>query len=177
MQTFVSALWLIFSVILLVAGLLGCFIPLEVFASFIIFLPYLLLISGICGVFYYLSIRQISGASFVLFDALLNLLFAIIFIASGVAFTSLTVVAFVAFMCMFKGILGLSYMFELKKAGFGEWAFVLVVSLLNIFVSVIFIIYPQIGGITIGFMISFLVFFFALINLLAFFGIKKFMAL
>ncbi len=175
MQTFVSALWLIFSVILLVTGLLGCFIPLEVFASFVIFLPFLLLISGICGLFYYLSIRQIAGANFILFDAILNLLFALIFIASGIEFTSEVVVFYVAFMCMFKGILGLSYMFELKKAGFGEWAFVLVVSLLNIIISVIFIIYPQIGGITIGFMISFLVFFFALINLLAFFGIKKFL--
>lgn len=174
MNSFVSILWLIFSIIMLVGGFVGCFIPLEVFASFVIFLPFVLIISGLCGIFYYFSVKEFSGANFILLDAILNLLFALIFLASGVEFTSLSVVMIVAFMALFKGILGLFYTFKFKRSGFSEWSWMLVVSILNIFVAVIFILYPQIGGITIGFMISFLVFFFALVNIFAFISIKKF---
>ncbi|KGI56795.1 DUF308 domain-containing protein [Campylobacter sp. MIT 97-5078] len=172
MQIFMSICWIIFSSIITLVGFAGLFMPLGVFASFVVFLPFLLILSGISKLFYYLSFKDFSGANFILFDALMSFLFAIIFIGLGLELTSITIVMIVAFMSMFRGILSLSYVFELKKRGLG-WLGLLVLALLNIIISLIFIIHPNIGGITIGFMIALMIFSFGLASLFGYFGVKK----
>ena len=174
MKTLSSILWLIFSLLTIVVGIGGLLIPLEVFASLIVFLPWLLLFGAIVNVIYYFDLKKKGAGSMnlLLIDALLRFLFALIFFASGIAFTSLTVVAFIAFMAMFKGILGISYAFELKKQGL-NWIWVLISSILSIIISVFFIIFPQIGGFTIGFMFAFMVLWFGMVSLFSWFEFRK----
>lgn len=124
MKTLSSILWLIFSVLTIVVGALGLLIPLEVFASLVVFLPFLLLFGAIVNVAYYFSFKDKDpdGVRLLIIDAILSFLFAIIFFAIGVDITSLTLIAFVAFMSMFKGILALAMRLNLKrksKAGYG----------------------------------------------------------
>lgn len=172
MKNFTNMLWLIFSLFMVVVGFAGCLTPLQVFMSFIIFLPFLLILGAVVGFWYYLQIKEFEGANFILLDSLVNVLFAVIFLVGGVEFTSLSVVMIVAFMSMFKGILGFMYMCELKKRA-EKYFWLGVFSLLNIIIALVFITYPSIGGLTIGFMISLLVLFFGLANALAWFGFKK----
>lgn len=173
MKTLASVLWVIFSIVLIASALIGLFTPLEVFASFIFFLPFILIVGGVSNLAYYLSYRDFEGSSLLLMDGILNFIFAFVFIASGVEFTSLATIYFFAFMTAFKGILGISYALELKKGGFSGWGLSLVWAILTLVVAAIFIAVPTIGGITLGVMISLLVLFFGLVSLFAFFGIKR----
>ncbi|TQR32447.1 hypothetical protein DMB92_04945 [Campylobacter sp. MIT 99-7217] len=173
MKTFASVLWIIFSVLLIVTALIGLFTPFEVFVSFVFFLPFLLIAGGISNIAYYFSFKELNGANLLLMDGILNLIFAFIFIALGIDFASLVTIYVFAFMVAFKGILGISYALELKKTGISSWIYSFIWAILSILIAIIFIAMPSLAGITIGIMISLLVFFFALASLLTFFGVKK----
>ena len=172
MKFFSYVVWLLFSAVMIASGVFGCLMPLETFVGFAVLLPIFLLIGGLSNVIYYFYAREARGAEFILVDGLLNLLFAWIFFWSGIDFTSLAIVAFVAFMILFKGILGIGYAFKLKKLGFG-WGITFFIALLNILIAVIFIANPAVGGVTIGFMIALMVLFFGIISLWLGFGSKK----
>ncbi|OCR09647.1 HdeD family acid-resistance protein [Helicobacter pullorum] len=172
MKFFSYVIWLLFSVVMIASGVFGCLMPLETFMGFAVLLPMFLLIGGLSNVIYYFYAREARGAEFILVDGLLNLLFAWIFFWNGIDFTSLAIVAFVAFMILFKGILGIGYAFKLKKLGFG-WGMTFFIALLNILIAVIFIANPAVGGVTIGFMIALMVLFFGIISLWLGFGSKK----
>lgn len=174
MKTFSRILWLIFSLLTIAMGIGGLFIPLELFASLIILLPWLLLCGALSNVIYYfyLKDKNVGDMNILLIDALLSVLFAIIFFVSGIFVTGYTVIMFIAFMAMFKGIIGLYYMFKYKKQG-ADWVWLLISSILSIIIAIIFILFPGVGGLTTGFMIAFMVLWFGIISLLAWFGIKK----
>lgn len=172
MKFFSYVVWLLFSVVMIASGVFGCLMPLETFVGFAVLLPIFLLIGGLSNVIYYFYAREARGAEFILVDGLLNLLFAWIFFWKGIDFTSLAIVAFVAFMILFKGILGIGYAFKFKKLGFG-WGMTFFIALLNILIAVIFIANPAVGGVTIGFMIALMVLFFGIISLWLGFGSKK----
>ena len=172
MKFFSYVIWLLFSVVMIASGVFGCLMPLETFVGFAVLLPIFLLIGGLSNVIYYFYAREARGAEFILVDGLLTLLFAWIFFWYGIDFTSLAIVAFVAFMILFKGILGIGYAFKLKKLGFG-WGMTFFIALLNILIAVIFIANPAVGGVTIGFMIVLMVLFFGIISLWLGFGSKK----
>lgn len=173
MKVLASIGWVIFSLLLIVAGVSGCVMPQSMFESLVVALPFLLIFGGIFTIVYYISFREFEGSSVFLLDGIFNLLFAFLFLYSGAGFTALSVVYFAAFLCMFRGVLGISYVFWFKKAGFGSWLWVLVFAILNIILAVIFIIYPDVGGLTIGFMLGFLVLSFGILNLLSWWGVKK----
>lgn len=173
MKVLASIGWVIFSVLLIVAGVSGCVMPESMFESLVMVLPFLLIFGGVFNIVYYIYFKEFEGSSMFLLDGIFNLLFAILFLCSGVDFTGAFVVYFVAFLCMFRGGLGISYVFWLKKAGFGSWIWVLVFAILNIILAVLFIIYPEIGGLTIGFVLGFLVLSFGILNLLSWWGVKK----
>ncbi|EES89412.1 HdeD family acid-resistance protein [Helicobacter canadensis] len=163
MKNFSYAVWLLFSVVMIVSGVFGCFMPLETFMGLAVLLPVFLLVGGLSNVIYYFYARRVSGAEFILIDGLLNLLFAWIFFYNGIDFTSQVIVIFVAFMILFKGILGIGYALKLKKLGL-EWLIVFIFAFLNIIVAMIFIVNPTIGSVTIGFMIALMVLFFGIIS-------------
>ncbi|WP_455939926.1 HdeD family acid-resistance protein [Helicobacter fennelliae] len=173
MKTFGSILWVLFSVMTIVAGVIGCFTPMETFLSFVFLLPVFLIVGGISNVIYYFNIKSISGANFVLLDGLLSIVFALVFIFGGLEFTSLTFVYFVAFMTLFKGILGIGYAFEVKKIGL-DWVWILILGILNIIIALLFIANPKIAGLTIGVLIALFVLFFGLASLFGWWGSKKF---
>lgn len=167
-----SIVWIVFSVLMIVGGIIGLVTPLETFASLIFLLPIFLFVGGIGSVLHYINVRHTGGAGFILADGLMSIAFAIIFYMSPMGFTSMFVVTFVAFMTMFKGILGLGYAFELKKLGV-SWVLALIVSILNVIIAVVFIVFPIIGGITMGVMIALLVLFFGLASLALWFSNKE----
>lgn len=173
MRIFGSVIWILFSAFIIVGGVVGCFTPLETLASFAILLPILLLIGGISECVYYFRIKNFNGSRILLLDGILSLLFAIIFFVSGVEFTSITLVYFVAFIVMFRGILALSYAFDMRTAQISSWGWILLFGILNILISMIFVIFPQIGGITIGIMISVLIILFGIALLLGWWSVLK----
>lgn len=173
MEIFASILWIIFSFLMIVSGILGLFTPFEVLLSFSFFLPIALIIGGVSGIFYYFSNKEYPWASLLLMDAIFNLLFAVIFIAGGVEFTSEVVIYFVAFMVLFRGVLGCSYAFTLHRERVQHWIWMLLLSIVNIIISALFIIYPTLAGLTIGIMISLLVLLFGLVCLISWFSFRR----
>lgn len=185
MRVFGSIIWVLFSCIMIVGGIAGCFTPLETLASVAFLLPIFLIVSGVVDLVYYFRIKKASkelfadsvtshgGAQVLLLDGIFNLIFAVIFIAVGIEFTSLTIVFLVAFVAMFRGILALIYAFDIRKVGIKSWWWILILGIVNIAVSMIFVIFPQVGGITIGIMISVLIALFGVASLLGFWGVSR----
>ncbi len=166
-----SIIWVLFSIAILVGGVMGLFVPLDVFASLVFLLPIFLIAGGIGSLVAAFGMQK-NGASFILADGLLSIIFGIIFIIGGLETTSLVVIYYIGFMVIFKGILGLGCAFEFKRLNL-NWIFVLVFSLLNIIIAFVFIIYPRIGGITIGVIVSLLILFFGLASFVGWFEGRK----
>ena len=166
MQVFGSIIWVLFSVMIIVGGVVGCFTPLEVVASLAFLLPIFLCVGGVADILYYFRVREFAGARALLFSGIFNLLLAIIFFSMGVESTSATIVYFVAFLAMFRGMLAFVSAFDLRQLHTGAFWVVLLLGVLNIAVAMIFIAFPAIGGITIGIMVSLFIVLFGIASLL-----------
>lgn len=178
MRILLSALSIICSLLLIVAGITGLFVPQEVFATLVIYLPFILIISGLISLFAYFSGGSgfglnVWGGSYVLMDGLLNILFAVVFLAMGLEFTSAFIVYYVAFMCMFRGVLSFAWAFDMRKIGAGYWVWVLLFAIANIALAIIFVIYPQFAGITLGVVISLIILFYGILWLVAWFAFHR----
>ncbi|MWV62482.1 hypothetical protein DCO58_03995 [Helicobacter saguini] len=173
MRILLSALSIICSLLLIVAGVTGLFVPQEVFATLVVYLPFILILSGLISLFTYFGVANVWGGSYVLLDGLTNILFAIVFLAMGVEFTSSFIVYFVAFMCMFRGVLCIAWSLDMRKIGAGFWIWVLLFGIINAAIAVVFVIYPQVGDITIGVLISLIILFFGISWLVSWFAFHK----
>ncbi|PAF49845.1 hypothetical protein BKH41_00655 [Helicobacter sp. 12S02232-10] len=174
MDRILSVIWFLFGLAILACGIISVFTPTETFLALMVLIPIILIASGIVGIFYYFRIREFSSSQWVLGDGLLSLFFGLIFTFGGVEFTSITMIYFVAFLAIFKGILGISSSFVLKKSGFSQWFWLFIVSTINIFIGIIFAINPSIASVTIGILAGIYFIFFGLISLMGWWGLKKF---
>lgn len=172
MQVIGSIIWVLFSVVIIIGGVVGCFTPLEVVASLAFLLPIFLCVGGVADILYYFRVKEFAGAKALLFSGIFNLLLAIIFFSMGVESTSATIVYFVAFLAMFRGVLAFVYAFDIKQLHTGAFWVVLLLGVLNIAVSMIFITFPAIGGITIGIMISLFIVLFGIASLLGWWSVR-----
>lgn len=174
MRILLNILSVICSLLLIVAGVTGLFVPSDVFMTLATFLPYILLISGITSIVFYFSISSdYAGSSYILFDGLINLLFSVIFFVMGVEFSGQFIVLYVAFMCMFRGVMCIALAFDFRRLGSGFWIWNLLFGIANAVVAVLFVVYPQVGGITIGVLFSLTMLFFGLAWLIAWIGITR----
>lgn len=174
MQTLSSILWVVFSCVVIIGGAAGIIAPLEVVDSLAFLLPIFLCVGGIVDIVYYWRVRAFSGAQILLLDGIFSLLFAVIFFSMERESTALTIIYFVAFLAMFRGILAFVYAFDIRAFHTGAFWLMLLLGLLNIAISLLFIIFPQLGGITIGVIVSLFVMLFGVASLLGWWSVRKF---
>lgn len=173
MRFLLNALSVICSLLLIISGITGLFVPQDVFASLVIYLPFILIASGIISIVYYFYVQDVPGSSYVLLDGLTNILFAVIFIMMGPEFTGKIILYFVAFMCMFRGVMCIAWSFDFKRLGAGFWVWILLFGIVNAAIAVIFVVYPKVGGIAIGVLISLTILFFGIVWLAAWAAFHK----
>lgn len=173
MKILSNIVWIAFALLMIITGILGLLNPVGVFASLVLFLPWFLLVGAVANVIYYFVLHKKEGkyTNMLLIDALLSVLFAVIFFMQGILLTSISVVFFAAFMAMFKGILGFCYALELKQSK-QSWALVCISSILSIILAVIFVVYPEIGGLSIGFILAFMMLMFGITSLCVWAGVR-----
>ncbi|PAF42228.1 DUF308 domain-containing protein [Helicobacter sp. 11S03491-1] len=174
MKSFLSVIWFLFGLIMLICGIVSIFTPIETFFTLMLIIPIVLIIGGIVGILHYLNIKNIINAQWLLADSLLSLLFGILFIWGGIGFASIIMIYFVAFLAIFKGILGMISSFDLRKSGFGQWLWLFIISIINIIIGIIFSIHPNVASATIGVLAGIYFVFFGIISLFAWWGTKKF---
>ncbi|PAF48472.1 hypothetical protein BKH46_00740 [Helicobacter sp. 12S02634-8] len=173
MNSILHMIWFLFGVAMLVCGVVSMVTPMETFFALMVLIPMILIAGGIVGLFYYYGMQKSINSQWILGDSLLSLLFGLIFALGGIDFTSVVMVYFVAFLAIFKGIIGVISSFELKKLGFSQWLWLCVIAALNIFIGAIFIIKPSIASIAIGVLAGIYFVFFGLITLMGWWGAKN----
>lgn len=174
MQILSSILWVVFSCVVIIGGVAGMLAPLAVVDSLALLLPIFLCVGGVVDIAYYWRVRAFQGAQILLLDGIFSLLFALIFFSMERESTALTIIYFVAFLAMFRGILAFVYAFDIKSFHAGAFWLMLLLGVLNVAISMLFIIFPQLGGITIGVVVSLFVMLFGIASLLGWWSVRKF---
>ncbi|HHH54248.1 MAG TPA: HdeD family acid-resistance protein [Bacteroidetes bacterium] len=136
---------LVMGIIMIIFSFYLMFMPLPAFVGISIFFASLIFASGIIHIIFSLTNRKIMEdwgwyLAMGIFEILVGL--AMIF-QPGLAMT--TVIIFTGFWLMFRGIMGISLAWEMKKIGIKNWGWSMFWSILTLIFSWIILINPVVG--------------------------------
>ena len=169
MKLILSFVCLAFAVLLIISGIVGLFVPQDVFMGFVFYFPIIIAFSGLISLVYYFMLLKSYNSTLLLFDSILNLLLALLLVYAGAEFTANFIIYFISFVCAFRAVVCFFLSVKTKSLELKIWLWLLLLGLLNALVAVLFIVFPVAAGITLGVMISLLVIALGLVWLIAYF--------
>ncbi|MCS3554907.1 MULTISPECIES: HdeD family acid-resistance protein [Sphingobacterium] len=141
---------LIAGILYIIVGVYAAAAPFSSFLALSIFLSVGILISGVFELFYALSNRKNSDNwGWHLVGGMLNLFIGVLLIANT-GLTALMLSVFIGVWLLFRSIATIANAFEIKRAGIGNWGWILFTGILGVLFSFLLLWNPLIAGITIG---------------------------
>ncbi len=146
MSKFSRVLWLIFGILLIVSGIIAIFNPLETILILAYVIGFLMIFSGISSIFYFVSLRHLTGSSIILLDGIVSTICGIIII-SNLFISAAVIPYFVAIFTIVRGAVSIASSIDLKKHGYDKWGWTLFSGILTIIAGIILSFYPLLGNI------------------------------
>ncbi len=140
---------LILGLIFIAAGVWVIFTPVESYLALSILFAITFLISGIIGISYAVSNRNIlSGWGWSLAAGIAELLIGILLIAR-LEFTVVILALFVGFAVLFRSVMAVIWSFEFKKLEVPGWGSLLALGILGVLLALILLWNPILAGLTV----------------------------
>jgi uncharacterized membrane protein HdeD (DUF308 family) len=146
---------LILSILILILGFVVLFNPLTSFVALSIFFTWTILFSGFFNLFF--ALRNVKTMDSWIWFLLLGILEIVISIALFLQphISQLALILYVAFWLTFKGVMSLSYSFELKKFGFKDWWVILLGGIATLILAFLMLIRPIFSVIAVVYLAGF----------------------
>lgn len=151
-----TALWVIASLILIVAGAICLFNPALTLSSLALFFGIVMLINGIFDIVAYVKLHKFKlDSGWVLAEGILTILLAILLLFNREV-TALTIPIIFTIWIIISGVSRIINSFDLKKYGFGNWWLSLVVGILMIILGCASVFDPILAAIAVSTMVGIL---------------------
>ncbi len=128
--------------------------PLEAFVAMALFFAVAFLVSGTFEIINALSNRKADNFGWMLVGGLLDLIIGIILVSSP-ALSMLALALFVGVAILFRSVLSIGIATQLKKMGFKNWLWPLLLGIIGLVLAVMILVSPQLGGLTLVFYVGF----------------------
>ncbi len=144
MSKFSRVLWLIFGIALIVSGIVAIKYPLNTTITVAYIIGFLMIFSGISSIFYFVSLRHLSGSGIILLDGIVSTICGIIII-SNLLISAAVIPYFVAIFTIVRGAVSITSSIDLKKNGYDKWGWTLFSGILTIIAGIILTFNPLLG--------------------------------
>ena len=144
MSKFSRVLWLIFGIALIVSGIVAIKYPLNTTITVAYIIGFLMIFSGISSIFYFVSLRHLSGSGIILLDGIVSTICGIIII-SNLLISAAVIPYFVAIFTIVRGAVSITSSIDLKKNGYDKWGWTLISGILTIIAGIILTFNPLLG--------------------------------
>ena len=144
MSKFSRVLWLIFGIALIVSGIVAIKYPLNTTITVAYIIGFLMIFSGISSIFYFVSLRHLSGSGIILLYGIVSTICGIIII-SNLLISAAVIPYFVAIFTIVRGAVSITSSIDLKKNGYDKWGWTLFSGILTIIAGIILTFNPLLG--------------------------------
>lgn len=143
-------IWLIFSILLIVAGGICIANPSETMMFLAYFMGFIMLFSGIFALLYFFQARFFA----ILLDGIISCAFGLVLLFGGEDLAQNFVPLFIALWLVLKGILWLIHSFRLSRANFSQSGAIMIIGALYVVLGIIFVLFPALLSVLISLFIG-----------------------
>lgn len=163
---------LLVGIIAVVVGFICMFTPFATFAAISLLFVCSFFVGGISEIVFALSNKNaIHNWGWTLAMGIIDLLFAI-FLLANLDIAPLMLSYFIAFWILIQSIWGIGMAFDLQSVKNSGWGWVLALSILSVFASIILLFQPAIAGLFAAYIISFAFIFYGILRIFLAFKLK-----
>ncbi|WP_300370044.1 HdeD family acid-resistance protein [Brachyspira sp.] len=166
-------LWLIFSILLVISGIVTIFNPIETVLILAYTIGFLTIFSGISGIFYFFSLRDKSGSTLILLDGIISSICGIVII-SNLKISGAFIPYMVAFFVIVRGVVAISSSIELKKIGYNQWGLSMLSGIITLIAGIILVFNPILGAVYVSIIIGLCLILYGVITLQLWIAYGKF---
>lgn len=167
------ALWLIFSILLIISGIVTIFNPIETLLIVAYVIGFLTILSGISSIFYFFSLKDKSGSTLILLDGIISSICGIIII-SNLKISGAFIPYIAAFFVIVRGTVAISSSIELKRVGYNQWGFSMLSGILTLIAGIILTFNPILGAVYVSVILGLCIILYGIITLQLWFAYGKF---
>ncbi|PXV62218.1 uncharacterized membrane protein HdeD (DUF308 family) [Dysgonomonas alginatilytica] len=159
-------------IIAVIVGFISMFTPFATFAAITLLFVFSFFAGGISEIVFAIANRKIiNNWGWTLAMGVIDLLFAL-FLLANLDIAPLMLCYFIAFWILIQSIWGLGMAFDLQSAKNSGWGWVLALSILSVFASIILLFQPAIAGLFAAYIISFGFIFYGVMRIFLGFKLK-----
>lgn len=163
---------LLVGIVAVVVGFICMFTPFATFAAITLLFVFSFFIGGISEIVFAIANKKlINNWGWTLAMGVIDLLFAI-FLLANLDIAPLMLCYFIAFWILLQSIWGIGMAFDLQSARNSGWGWVLALSILSVFASIILLFQPAIAGLFAAYIISFGFIFYGILRIFLAFKLK-----
>ncbi|WP_295157200.1 HdeD family acid-resistance protein [uncultured Brachyspira sp.] len=166
-------LWLIFSILLIISGIVTIFNPIETLLIIAYVIGFLTIFSGISSIFYFFSLKDKSGSTLILLDGIISSICSIIII-SNLKISGAFIPYIAAFFVIVRGVVAISSSIELKRVGYNQWGFSMLSGILTLIAGIILTFNPILGAVYVSVILGLCIILYGIITLQLWFAYGKF---
>ncbi|QIK54129.1 HdeD family acid-resistance protein [Dysgonomonas sp. HDW5A] len=163
---------LLVGIVAVVVGFICMFTPFATFAAITLLFVFSFFVGGISEIVFALSNKNvIHNWGWTLAMGIIDLLFAV-FLLANLDIAPLMLCYFIAFWILIQSIWGIGMAFDLQSVRNSGWGWVLALSILSVFASIILLFQPAIAGLFAAYIISFAFIFYGILRIFLAFKLK-----
>lgn len=164
---------LLIGIIAVIIGFICMFTPFATFAAITFLFILSFFVGGISEIIFAVANKNtINNWGWTLAIGVIDLLFAI-FLLANLDIAPLMLCYFIAFWILLQSIWGIGMAFDLHSAKISGWGWVLALSILSVFASIIILFQPAIAGLFTAYIISFGFIFYGILRIFLAFKLKS----
>lgn len=146
--------------------------PVESYLTLAMIFAVIFLISGILEISNAISNRHYPNWGWSLAGGIVDMVLGIILVSSP-GLTMAILPLYIGFTILFRSIMGIGAAIMLKKVGLSSWSTTMLISILGVIFSILMIINPVFGGLTIVYYTAMSFFMIGIFQIMLAFGLKK----
>lgn len=164
MNTFAKVLWILFGILMIISGIIALFNPLNTLIMLAYIIGFLMILSGVSALFYFADIRGSTGASWVLLNGIISVIFGIIILAN-IQITGAFIPFLAAFWAIFQGIISIVSSFDMKKVGVNRWYLMLIGGIISLIIGIILTFHPVLAALVVSVMVGIALIFYGILTI------------
>lgn len=164
---------LLIGIIAVIVGLFCMFTPFTTFAALTILFVVSFFVGGICEIVFAISNKNIMrNWGWTLAMGIIDLIFAIILLAN-MELAPIMLCYLIAFWMLIQSIWGIGMAFDLQPVQNSGWGWLLALSILGVFASILLLFQPAVAGLFAAYILSFSFLFYGIFRIYLAFRLKS----